>query len=134
VAGVVRIGDGLYRVEVDGRSELVYVAGPAADPWLFWNGHVYRGDFAEHPASIRSTAARASAGQSAAGIAAPMPATVLKVLVTPGQAVRKGETVIVLEAMKMEMPLKALGDGTVTAVRCREGELVRADDVLVEVE
>ena len=63
-----------------------------------------------------------------------MPATVIKVLVTPGQAVRKGETVIVLEAMKMELPLKALGDGTVTAVRCREGELVQADVVLVEVE
>jgi biotin carboxyl carrier protein len=134
VAGVARIGDGVYRVEVDGRHQLVYVAGPPDDPWVFWNGHVYRGDFAQHPASIRSTAARTSAGQSAAGIVAPMPARVIKVLVAPGQAVRKGETVIVVEAMKMELPLKALGDGTVTAVRCREGELVQADVVLVEVE
>jgi biotin carboxyl carrier protein len=133
VAGVTRIGDGLHRVEVNGRSELVYVAGPAADRWVFWNGHVYRGNFTGRAAG-RAPSARGSAGQSHAGIAAPMPATVIKVLVAPGQAVKKGETVIVVEAMKMEMPLKALGDGTVTAVRCREGELVQADVVLVELE
>jgi 3-methylcrotonyl-CoA carboxylase alpha subunit len=133
MAGVARIGDGLYRVEVDGRNELVYVAGPAADRWVFWNGHVYRGDFTRG-ASDRPAAARGSAGQSPAGIASPMPATVIKVLVAPGQAVKKGETVIVVEAMKMEMPLKALGDGTVKAVRCREGELVQADVVLVQLE
>jgi 3-methylcrotonyl-CoA carboxylase alpha subunit len=134
VAGVTRIGDGLYRVEVDGRSEIVYVAGRAADSWLFWNGHVFHGDVGDHPAAPRVQRGRTSAWHAPSGIAAPMPATVLKVLVTPGQAIRKGETVIVLEAMKMELPLKALGDGTVTAVRCREGELVQADDVLVEVE
>jgi 3-methylcrotonyl-CoA carboxylase alpha subunit len=133
MAGVTRVGDGVYRVEVDGRSELVYVAGPAADRWVFWNGHVYRGDFTAR-ATGRQTSARGSAGQSHAGIAAPMPATVIKVLVAPGQTVKKGETVIVVEAMKMEMPLKAPGDGTVKAVRCRDGELVQADVVLVELE
>ena len=133
MAGVTRIGDGLYRVEVDGRTELVYVAGPMSDRWVFWNGHVYRGDFTTR-ASDRAASVRGLAGQSPAGIAAPMPATVIKVLVAPGQAVTKGETVIVVEAMKMELPLKALGNGTVKAVRCREGELVQADVVLVELE
>ena len=63
-----------------------------------------------------------------------MPATVLKVLVTPGAKVKKGDTLIILEAMKMELPLRAPGDATVTAIGCREGELVQADAILVELE
>jgi biotin carboxyl carrier protein len=61
-----------------------------------------------------------------------MPATVITVQVKPGDAVKKGDVVIVLEAMKMELPLRALGDGVVSAVRCRAGELVQADATLVE--
>ena len=63
-----------------------------------------------------------------------MPATVLKVLARPGSVVRKGDTVLILEAMKMELPLRAAGDATVTAVNCREGELVQPDVVLVELQ
>jgi biotin carboxyl carrier protein len=48
--------------------------------------------------------------------------------------VKKGDTLLVLEAMKMELPVRAPGDGTVTAVSCREGELVQAGVVLVELE
>jgi biotin carboxyl carrier protein len=61
-----------------------------------------------------------------------MPARVVKVLVAPGAAVRKGETVIVLEAMKMELPIRAPENATVGAVHCEEGELVQADAVLIE--
>jgi biotin carboxyl carrier protein len=61
-----------------------------------------------------------------------MPATVIKVQVRAGDAVKKGDVMVVLEAMKMELPLRALGDGVVAAVRCREGELVQADATLVE--
>jgi 3-methylcrotonyl-CoA carboxylase alpha subunit len=60
-----------------------------------------------------------------------MPATVLKVQVRPGDTVKKGDIVVVLEAMKMELPIRAPGDGVVAAVACREGELVQADAVLV---
>jgi acetyl/propionyl-CoA carboxylase alpha subunit len=77
-------------------------------------------------------AKRKAAVNAAQSITAPMPATVIKVLVKPGQAVKKGDTVVVLEAMKMELPLRAAGDATVKAVRCREGELVQPETVLVE--
>ena len=50
----------------------------------------------------------------------------------PGSHVKKGDVVVLLEAMKMELPIRALSDGTVTAVHCRDGELVQADQVLVE--
>jgi 3-methylcrotonyl-CoA carboxylase alpha subunit len=52
--------------------------------------------------------------------------------VKPGDAVKKGDTVLLLEAMKMELPIRAPGDGVVSTVCCREGELVPADAILVE--
>jgi biotin carboxyl carrier protein len=61
-----------------------------------------------------------------------MPATVVKVLVAPGQAVRHGDTLLLVEAMKMELPIRAPGDAIVKAVHCREGDLVQPDRTLVE--
>jgi len=61
-----------------------------------------------------------------------MQGTIVKVSVSDGDSVSEGDTLVVLEAMKMELPLRALGDGVVAAVRCREGELVAADAPLVE--
>jgi biotin carboxyl carrier protein len=48
--------------------------------------------------------------------------------------VRKGETVVILEAMKMELPLRSPADATVVAVHCRTGDLVQPDTVLVDLE
>src|SRR5580704_12883373 len=103
---VTRVGDGVYRVETDGRAELVYVAGPPNDRWAFWNGHVFRSDVSETTATGggRGVGRRASAQ---AAVTAPMPATVLKVHVARGARVKKGDTPGVLEAMKMELPLRA---------------------------
>jgi biotin carboxyl carrier protein len=130
MATVTRVGRGVYRVEHDGRREIVFVAGTVDDRWAFWNGHVFRsGAHVRRP-----TASHPSGARTAYSLSAPMPATIVKVLVEPGAAVKKGDTIIVAEAMKMELPIRALGDATVTAVRCREGELVQPDQVLVELE
>jgi glutaconyl-CoA decarboxylase len=61
-----------------------------------------------------------------------MPATVLRINVKPGDAVKKGDVLVLLEAMKMELPIRAAADATVAAVHCREGELVQPDTPLVE--
>jgi 3-methylcrotonyl-CoA carboxylase alpha subunit len=61
-----------------------------------------------------------------------MPATVVAVAVQPGQRVAAGDVLIRLEAMKMELPVRAADAGVVAAIRCREGELVDADAVLLE--
>jgi 3-methylcrotonyl-CoA carboxylase alpha subunit len=74
---------------------------------------------------------RRSAG-SQQTLSAPMPATVIKIDVKEGDRVRKGDVVVLLEAMKMELPVRAPADAVVRAVRCRIGELVDADAVLVE--
>jgi biotin carboxyl carrier protein len=121
------IADGTYRVEHDGRSRIVYVAGAAGSLWAFADGRVYRSAGAARPGARRT-------GQAAGPqlLTAPMPATVLRVAVQAGAAVKKGDTVILLEAMKMELPLRAPADATVIAVHCREGEIVQPDATLVE--
>ena len=52
----------------------------------------------------------------------------------PGTRVQHGDVLLVLEAMKMELPVRAPGDGTVAAVKCRPGELVQAGQELIELE
>ena len=96
------------------------------DPWSGAASHA-----ASQPAP-RSRARKRTATSAGRGVIAPMPATVIAVKVKPGDAVKKGDIVVVLEAMKMELPLRADGDGVVSAVRCREGELVQGDATLVE--
>jgi 3-methylcrotonyl-CoA carboxylase alpha subunit len=81
----------------------------------------------------KSGSARADArGRDA--LTSPMPATVVRIAAPPGATVKKGDTLIVLEAMKMELPIRTAHDGVVKAVHCREGELVQPGVVLVEVE
>lgn len=123
-----RIQPGTYCVETEGKREIVYVAGPLHDQWAFWNGQVFR--LKDRPIEERDGRTPRAHGSQA--LAAPMPAKVVKVLVAAGAPVQHGDTLIVLEAMKMELPIRATGDGTVKAVHCREGELVHPEHVLIE--
>jgi biotin carboxyl carrier protein len=63
-----------------------------------------------------------------------MSATVVRIAVKPGDRVRQGDLLVALEAMKMELPIRAPRDGVVTAVRCSEGELVQPGVEVVTIE
>ena len=130
---ITRIADGAYCVEHDGRHEIVYVAGPPADQWIFWNGQVFRGDF-RAPEAQRAAKPAGPPKVRPTSMTAPMPARVSRILAQPGSVVKKGDTLVVLEAMKMELPVRAPADGQVAALHCREGELVQVDRVLVDLE
>jgi acetyl/propionyl-CoA carboxylase alpha subunit len=127
------IGDRVYRVEHDGRSDVVYVAGTPADRWIFWNGRVFRGDFRE-PGQAPAPGPGASRHPYALTLTSPIPARVSRIAAPPGTTVRKGDTVLVLDAMKMELPVRAPSNATVKAVHCREGDLVEADAIVAELE
>lgn len=129
----VRTAPGAYRVEVDGRAETVYVSGPPGHESAFWNGYVFMGPFGK-PVASSSLPAGATHHARQQALFAPMPATVLKVLVQPGATVSKGDVVVILEAMKMELPVRSAANATVTAVQCREGDLVQPDTVLVQLD
>ena len=65
-------------------------------------------------------------------IQSPMPGLVVSIPVVVGQEVKTGETVAIIEAMKMQNILRAERDGVVKAVSAKDGDPVAADDVLVE--
>jgi biotin carboxyl carrier protein len=126
------IAPGVYRVDDGQRRWTVAVAGSPEARWVGVNGLV---------AVVDTTAGNGPAPQgrrarrpSASAMAAPMPATVVTVLVELGQRVRAGETIVVLEAMKMELPIRAAADGVVTSIRCAKDELVQPGIDLVEIE
>jgi biotin carboxyl carrier protein len=77
---------------------------------------------------------RAAASASDDALTTPMPATVVRIAVEPGQPVAAGDVLIALEAMKMELPIRAPRDGIVRAVHCHVGEIVEAGRALVEIE
>ncbi|RQO31280.1 acetyl-CoA carboxylase biotin carboxyl carrier protein subunit [Taibaiella sp. KBW10] len=65
-------------------------------------------------------------------IKAPMPGLILKILVTEGQVIKKGEPVLILEAMKMENIFKAPNDATVKAIKITERQAVEKGEILIE--
>jgi acetyl/propionyl-CoA carboxylase alpha subunit len=75
-----------------------------------------------------------AAGEESSQVVAPMPGTVIKVLVQPGARVGAREPLVVLEAMKMETPLVSPYDATVRAVHVQEGDRVAGGTVLVELD
>src|SRR5262249_6338463 len=77
---------------------------------------------------------RSSARGAGAGLEAPMPGKVIAIRVSPGQAVSRGEELVVVEAMKMENALRAPRAGTVRSVAVRVGDMVTPGVALVDLE
>ena len=86
------------------------------------------------PKAAPKAAAKAAAptgAQGAVKVNAPMPGKILKVNATEGAAVKKGDVLVVLEAMKMENEICAPQDGTIATVECAAGDSVESGKVLV---
>ena len=99
------------------------------------NGQLYKVAIKEPIDQLLSTMGLdMKAMQKAEPIKAPMPGMVLKILVTPGQQINKGDGLVILEAMKMENILKASANATVKAIRVNERTAVEKGTVLIELE
>ena len=85
------------------------------------------------PAPAASPAAPAAGPGAGNPVKAPLPGVVTKVLVAAGQAVKKGDTVLVLEAMKMENNITAESDGSVTGICVAPGDSVMEGTVLLTI-
>ena len=109
-----------YQVEMEEQAAPVVapVARPAAKP----------------AATQTQTAApkpAANAGGAGYKMAAPLPGTIMQIFVKQGDTVKKGDKLLMYEAMKMENNLLAEADGTITAINCRQGDNVLQGDVLI---
>ena len=118
------LAPGEYRV---GESGHAWVCAAADMRWVFFEGEVYE-------IEVQPEGRRRRPAMSHAPLSAPMPATVVRVEVTPGSAVRAGDTLVILEAMKMELPIRAAVDGTVRAVHCKAGDLVQPGVPLIDLD
>jgi biotin carboxyl carrier protein len=122
------VSPGEYVVASGVRTWRVAVAGPPEARWVGSEGLTACLDV-QPEGQARGPRARAVHG----GLAAPMPGTVIDVAVGVGQQVRAGDLLLTLEAMKMELPIRAPRDGVVSAIRCAPGELVQPGPPLVEI-
>jgi acetyl-CoA/propionyl-CoA carboxylase biotin carboxyl carrier protein len=117
-------------VEVGGRRLEVVVPGGLVSGGL---GGLAAGGHGAAAKKPRSTGARkVGAGASGDAVTSPMQGTIVKVAVEEGQLVQEGEVIVVLEAMKMEQPLKAHKTGTVTSLQAEVGVTVTNGAVLCE--
>ncbi len=85
------------------------------------------------PAPVAAPAPAPAAVPAGEGkpLKSPLPGSIVKILVTEGQAVKRGETILTMESMKMENEIKAEKDCVVTAIKVTPGQNVMQDDVLV---
>jgi oxaloacetate decarboxylase alpha subunit len=112
-------GEDIYTVEVEGKSYTVTVA----------NGGDISGIVSlDGSASESAVAVPATGGEP---VNAPLAGTVVKVLVKPGQKVAEGETILILEAMKMETSVSAPSDGTIVEIKVQSGDSCGVGDPLV---
>jgi acetyl-CoA/propionyl-CoA carboxylase biotin carboxyl carrier protein len=81
----------------------------------------------------KRAAKKSGAAVSGDAVTSPMQGTIVKVVVEEGQAIAEGDTVVVIEAMKMEQPLKAHKAGTVTGLQAEVGATVTNGAVLCEI-
>jgi biotin carboxyl carrier protein len=125
---VERAAPGEVTLARGGRRHTAFVVADGDRRAVFVGGEVFEIEL--------STAARrhAPARHHHESLGAPMPATVVKVVADRGTAVKRGDTVLILEAMKMELPVRAPRDGVVEAVHCRAGDLVQPGVPLVDLD
>ena len=85
-------------------------------------------------ARVAQSAATPAGKKVAANIKAPLPGSIIKVLVSNGQSVKRGDVLLTMESMKMENNVCAEYDGTIKNVLVKQGQNVMQDDVLIEFE
>lgn len=124
---IIRAESGRMDLLIDGKRVNAHVSSDGAKRWVTINGHTLM-------LTKTSGAKRGVRHEHAGGLIAPMPGQVRSVAVGVGNVVKKGQTLLTLEAMKMEIRIQALRDGKVKAVHVEQGQTVEREQILVEME
>ena len=118
----VTVNGKVYEVETEAPKAAPVAAKPAAAP---------APKPAAAPAAPKAEDKPAAAPAAGLQVKSPLPGSVIKVLVSEGQAVKKGDTLLTLESMKMENAIMAEADGTVKQIAVTPGQNVMQDDLLI---
>ncbi len=129
-------GQPVYSLLINGRSYEAYIhEGEEDDAWqVLIHGDLFSVSVEdEREQRLRAAAGVVTATTGEFSLKAPMPGLIVAVPVAEGQAVKKGDILVILESMKMQNELKCPRDGTVTRVKVKAGEGVEHNQVLVTV-
>ena len=127
-ARLIDLGEGRVQIEVQGRLGDALVTADAERIYVGLDDHGW--DFVVEPLHAMETATR----EVDAHPVAPMPGTIVALRVSPGDRVRVGDALLIMEGMKMELTLAAPVTGVVERVHCAVGDSVEADATLVDIQ
>lgn len=114
------------------NAEVLLIDKDACQVSIKINGRVYNSTYAdEYEQLLQKMGIGKSSNPSQPELKAPMPGMVIKVLATSGQQIKKGDPLLILEAMKMENIIKAASDCLVTAILIRAGDKVEKNQVIM---
>lgn len=127
-AEVLQAENGKLKLLIDGQHITAYVTSDNAKRWVTINGQTFV--LTKSSGMRRGGHAHHAAGE----LTAPMPGQVRALNVSEGEAVTKGQTLLVLEAMKMEIRVHAPRGGVVRKLFVKEGQKVEREQILIEIE
>lgn len=123
-----RVDNGRMELLIDNQRVIAYVSSDNAKRWVTVYGRTV-------VLTKLSGAKRGGAGQDhASELAAPMPGVIRGVNAGEGESVTKGQTLMVLEAMKMEIRIQAPFDGVVKSLAVKVGQTVKREQILIVLE
>lgn len=125
---ILRAEDGKLELLIDGERVTAHVSSENAKRWVTIDGRTY---LLTKQSSSRK---KGTKDQHSGELTAPMPGQVRAVNVSEGDTVVKGQTLVVLEAMKMEMKIQSPTDGIVKKMLVKQGQTVEREQVLVEID
>lgn len=125
---IIRAGNGQLELLIDNERAMAYVSSDGVKRWVTINGQTMM--------LTKSTGAkrRGSGHDQGAGLVAPMPGLVRSVNIEEGEAVVKGQTLLTVEAMKMEIRIQAPRDGIVKSLTVKVGQTVEREEILIVLE
>ena len=126
------LGPSLYSIIMNNQSLQVVIDGERGRYDVLMHGHLYETTVLDEQAMML---ARRSGGllNRSGDVSAPMPGLIVQVPVAVGQQVEAGETLVILESMKMQNELQAPVSGTVESVHCSDGQTVDKGELLIVV-
>ena len=128
-----RAENGKLDLLIDGKRVTAYVSSDNAKRWVTVDGRTFLLTKSSGATSYSKGKQRGAGGDQASGLTAPMPGLVRSVNVVEGESVTKGQTLLVLEAMKMEIRIHAPMEGVVKKLLVKQGQTVEREQVLVEI-
>jgi len=127
------LGASLFSVIADGKSLEVVIDDEQGNYQVMMGGRLYEGQVLDERALMMAQR-RGGLGGGSGEVNSPMPGLIVAVSVEEGQTVAAGETVVILESMKMQNELKSPIDGVVGSVNVEAGQTVDKNALLIEIE